>query len=116
LLGYTTLHPDAVTDWAGCAIRRYFYIMLAELGRSPSEAIDPLTVRPGVLGEKTERCKQQPTPAQRAAIDAIMGAEQAKLDVRRAAARQRQQKHRQPVKERAQRNAKRRERYARKRA
>jgi len=70
VVGYATLAPDAPnTGYPGMFRRRVFWVR--EYDRSeqpdgpyrtgaPAEAVDPLTVRPGVLGEITERAWGKP--------------------------------------------------------
>jgi hypothetical protein len=119
LIGYATLKPE----FSGLGMRRYrrrfFYIMPYDFDgqdrlRPPMEAVDPLTIAAGQQAHETERCYTPPTPKQREAIRAILAAQQAKLNAKREAATARQQKHRQPDKERATTNAKRRAKYAKK--
>lgn len=106
----------------GVGLRRFFYIMPydflpEEAAWQPMEAVDPLTVSPGVAGEATERCEAQPTPEQAAAIAAILEERRAYLQHKRDLATARQRKHREPTpeqKKRDARNARKRARYAEK--
>lgn len=75
-----------------CDVRRGFYVMADDLKSDadvPSEAVDPLTVSPGVPGLKTER---RLTPEQAAQLASIQAEREAKAEQRRRLARDRQRK------------------------
>ena len=68
-IGYSTLRPDSPGLGGGWFLRRVFWLAPHDRkgaiageyppgGHLPSEAVDPRTVRPGVLGAQTTRCRR----------------------------------------------------------
>ena len=58
IVGYSELRPEAPADFPGVFSRRVFWLAdhdPYEGGGAPCEAVDPLTVAPGVAGKNTDR-------------------------------------------------------------
>lgn len=83
LVGYAVLKPRVGSRKSrdmGRRLRRYWYVMPYDFEPHRSgvemmtrcEGVDPLTVSPGVAGEKTERSATPATASQRRAIRAIL--------------------------------------------
>ncbi|MFF9017268.1 DUF6009 family protein [Streptomyces sp. NPDC014870] len=70
-VGYSVLKSDAPSGDTGRFVRRVFWVKAYDRSEqpdgtyktsAPSEAVDPRTVAPGVLGELTERAWGGPLP------------------------------------------------------